>query len=80
VFEQIWIGAKDKLPRRARAVYLDDPAQLRHDMELSNWKIDPAVSAGAFASAKASKAQRMPFTHPDSLTTPRPIAKLKSAP
>jgi hypothetical protein len=80
VFEQIWIGAKDKLPRRARAVYLDDPAQLRHDMELSNWKIDPAVAAGAFTSAKAAKAQRMPFTHPDSLIAPRPAVKLKPAP
>ena len=25
VFVQIWIGAEDKLPRRVRAVYLDDP-------------------------------------------------------
>jgi hypothetical protein len=80
VFEQIWIGAKDKLPRKARAVYLDDPAQLRHDMELSNWKIDPAVPASSFTSAKAGKAQPMPFTHPDSLMAPRPAAKPKSAP
>lgn len=61
VFEQIWIGAEDKLPRRARAVFLNDPAQLRHDMELSNWRIDPAVAAGAFVSAKAAAAPRMPF-------------------
>ena len=26
VFAQIWIGADDKLPRKLRAVYLDDPA------------------------------------------------------
>ena len=64
VFEQIWIGAEDKLPRRARAVFLNDPAQLRHDMELSNWRIDPAVPAGAFVSAKAAAAPRMPFSHP----------------
>jgi len=64
VFAQIWIGAEDKLPRRMRAVYLDDPAQLRHDMELSNWQIDPAIPAGAFSSAKAAAAPRMPFAHP----------------
>jgi hypothetical protein len=78
VFEQIWIGAVDKLPRRARAVYLDDPSQLRHDMELSNWEINPAVPAGAFASAKAGKAQRMPFVHPGSLAAPPPAAKPES--
>ncbi|HQR51024.1 MAG TPA: DUF2092 domain-containing protein [Methylophilaceae bacterium] len=75
VFEQIWIGAEDKLPRRLRAVYLDDPAQLRHDMELSNWKINPAVPAGAFASKKAAKAQPMPFVHPDSLPAPTTTTK-----
>jgi hypothetical protein len=35
VFVQIWIGAEDKLPHAARAVYYrHDPAQLRHQMEL----------------------------------------------
>jgi hypothetical protein len=70
VFQQIWIGAEDKLPRRLRAVYLDDPAQLRHDMELSNWKIDPSVSSGDFTSKKAAKAHSMPFIHPDRLPAP----------
>ncbi|WP_243313421.1 DUF2092 domain-containing protein [Fundidesulfovibrio agrisoli] len=40
VFLQIWIGAKDKLPRRFRAIYREDPLRLRHDLELSAWKID----------------------------------------
>ena len=33
VFAQVWIGADDKLPRMVRAVYLDDPARLRHQIE-----------------------------------------------
>src|SRR5215470_15816653 len=37
VFVQIWIGADDKLPRKVRAVFLADPARLRHEMQLSNW-------------------------------------------
>jgi len=78
VFEQIWIGAEDKLPRRLRAVYLDDPAQLRHDMELSNWKVNPAAPAGAFASKKAAKAHSMPFVHPDSPWVPAPLTKPES--
>ena len=32
VFVQIWIGAEDRLPRMARAVYRDDAAHLRHQI------------------------------------------------
>ncbi|MGH8567399.1 MAG: DUF2092 domain-containing protein, partial [Gammaproteobacteria bacterium] len=65
VFVQIWIGAEDKLPRMVRAVYRNDPSQLRHQMELSNWRLDLAVPADAFASASASKATRIQFARPD---------------
>lgn len=64
VFVQAWIGAEDKLPRRIRAVYGDDPAQLRHQMELSNWRLDPVLAPDAFASSSASRATRIPFAHP----------------
>src|SRR6266436_7711229 len=65
VFEQIWIGADDKLPRKVRAVFLADPSRLRHEMELSNWQLDPAVPADAFASSSATSAPRIAFTRPD---------------
>lgn len=64
VFLQIWIGAKDKLPRRIRAVYRADPLQLRHEMELSNWKLDAPTTAKTFASEKAKSAPRIAFRHP----------------
>jgi hypothetical protein len=64
VFLQAWIGVDDKLPRRLRAVFAADPLQLRHEMELSNWKIDPALSADTFTSAKAQSASRMAFASP----------------
>jgi len=66
VFVQIWIGAADKLPRRARAVYRNDPLRLRHQVDFSNWKLGVAVPAGAFASSRAAAAKRIPFAHPDS--------------
>lgn len=69
VFAQIWIGAEDKLPRRLYAVYLNDPARLRHVLELSNWELNALVPEGAFASAKTSGAARMPFKRPDVNTT-----------
>lgn len=65
VFEQIWIGADDKLPRKARAVFLTDPSRLRNEMELSNWQLDPTVPADAFASSSATSATRIAFNRPD---------------
>src|SRR5262245_2857646 len=70
VFAQVWIGADDKLPRMVRAVYLDDPARLRHQVEFSDWKLDGPVAAAAFASARASGATRIEFARPD----PKPPA------
>jgi hypothetical protein len=79
VFAQIWIGAEDKLPRMLRAVFRDDPSRLRHVMELSNWQLDPAVAADAFAPASAGTATRIPFARPDPKLPPgaQPPAKAK---
>ncbi len=84
VFVQLWVGAKDRLPRMARAVYFDDPLQLRHQVELSNWKVDAPVAPGAFASDKAKAANRIGFAHPQtqskrpSAAPAAPAAKPKS--
>jgi hypothetical protein len=67
VFVQMWIGAEDKLPRMARAVYRKDPAQLRHQAEFSDWQLDGAVAADAFASSTASSATHIQFARPDQL-------------
>jgi len=65
VFVQIWIGAEDKLPRMARAVFRKDPLGLRHQVEFSNWKLGGTAPAGAFKPARAASAKRIPFAHPD---------------
>jgi len=64
-FVQLWIGAADKLPRMARAVYLNDPAQLRHQVEFSNWQLGIDTPTDAFAVAQAATATRIPFARPD---------------
>ena len=64
VFVQIWIGVDDKLPRMARAVYFDDPAQLRHQVELSHWRLDTPLAAEAFGTPKAAGAIHIQFAHP----------------
>lgn len=72
VFVQIWIGVEDKLPRMLRAVYRDDPSRLRHQMELSNWKIDSTVPVDAFKSSKAATAKKIQFARPDPPTQTKP--------
>jgi hypothetical protein len=64
VFLQLWIGADDKLPRRLRATFREDPLRLRHEMEFANWQLDPAVTPETFASAKVATAGRMAFAAP----------------
>lgn len=64
VFLQIWIGSEDKLPRRVRATFAADPLQLRHELELSNWKLDGEVAPDTFTSAKAQAAPRIAFKSP----------------
>jgi hypothetical protein len=81
VFVQLWIGAEDKLPRLSRAVFFDDPLQLRHQVELSHWQIDPPAAAEAFASTKAAGADHIQFAHPKTQSklpeAPKPAGKPK---
>ncbi len=79
VFLQIWVGVKDKLPRRIRAVYRSDPLRLRHEMELSNWKLDVPTTAKTFVSEKAKSAKRMAFKHPVAAPPPgvKPLTEPK---
>ena len=70
VFEQIWIGADDKLPRKARAVFLADPARRRHEIEFTQWQLDAPVPAETCASSSATSAPRIAFTRPDQKLPP----------
>ncbi len=65
VFVQAWIGAEDKLPRMVRAVYRTDAAHLRHQLELSNWQLEPGVADDAFAPKNAGGAKPIAFAHPN---------------
>jgi hypothetical protein len=66
VFIQTWIGVEDRLPRRFRAIYLMDGGNLRHEMELSGWKVDPKLPASTFTlPAQARKAKAIPFERPE---------------
>jgi hypothetical protein len=64
VFLQLWIGADDKLPRRIRATFRADPLRLRHELALTDWRLDPALPPETFVSAKAESAGKMAFAAP----------------
>src|SRR5262245_29407907 len=81
VFIQMWIGKEDKLPRMARAMFYDDPLNLRHSVQFSNWQLNPSFAQDGFTTAKASGADRIAFRNPgmkaDQPAGVRPVAPSK---
>jgi hypothetical protein len=68
VFVQAWIGVDDRLPRRLQAVYRGDPLQLRHAVDLSDWKLDVPVLPEMFTPPeKARNAIPIAFGNPDAM-------------
>jgi len=80
MFDQIWIGAEDKLPRLVRIVFRNDPLQLRTQLELSNWRLNLAVPPDAFASSRAVNATRIAFARPDPKRPPGAKLPVKGKP
>ncbi|AFY61817.1 DUF2092 domain-containing protein [Synechococcus sp. PCC 6312] len=75
IFAQVWIGTEDHLPRALRAVYRNDPSRLRHQVEFSNWLINPPVTATMFTPTNTAKALKIPFASPVILNPPKPSNK-----
>jgi hypothetical protein len=48
-----------------RAVFHADPVGLRHQIEFTNWQIDPVLAADAFTSPGLASAKRISFNRPD---------------
>jgi hypothetical protein len=80
VFIQMAVGTEDKLPRVVHAIYLNDPEWLRHNLLLSDWKIDSPVSAEAFTTSKVTGAKHMEFAHPHPEPPPGTKPPAKSQP
>ena len=79
VFVQAWIGVQDKLPRRLRAVFLDDPTRSRHQVDFSDWKLQSAMPVDFFRPDHIETAHRIQFAPPPDLRAPQgvkePVAK-----
>jgi len=61
---ELWVGHDDHLPRMIRAIYPNDAATPRFQIEFSDWRLDAPIDPGAFTSAKAAAAQQVQFTPP----------------
>jgi hypothetical protein len=75
VFIQTWIGKDDKLPRMTRAMFVDDPLQLRHSVQFTDWKLEPPLGPEKFTTDKAANADKIPFNHPRMKSDVPPPAK-----
>lgn len=69
---QIWIGAKDKLPRLVWLTPTRSKDKPRSMLEFSNWKLNPVTPAKAFRTAAASKAGRINFAKPGASAPSKP--------
>jgi len=79
-FVQIWIGADDKLPRMARAVYRNDPVQLRHGVMFSDWQLNGDIPADVFEWPAVAAAKHIPFARPDMPLPPEVKSAVESGP
>ncbi len=77
VFVQAWIGTEDQLPRMLRAVFSDDPAQLRHELVLRDWQINPKLSPSSFAPMTNANTQKIEFAAPTKAAAEQPTAPAK---
>jgi hypothetical protein len=56
---QIWIGAQDNLPRQMVVSESRDGQTTRNTVVYSNWKVNPVVANGLFASSARGKARQV---------------------
>ena len=45
-------------------MFVDDPLQLRHSVQFTNWKLEPPLGPETFTTTKAANADKIPFNHP----------------
>ncbi len=55
----IWVGSKDKLPRRMLLTYTSLAGQPTWDIRLSKWELNPAVDASLFSKRPAADSSKV---------------------
>lgn len=55
----LWIGVKDRLPRRLLLTFTGFEGQPTWDIKLTNWQLNPAVDESLFSKRPAADSQRL---------------------
>lgn len=57
----LWVGVKDKLPRRMVLTFTSIKGQPKWDIRLTNWKLDPQVNESLFTKRAGTDSQLTPL-------------------
>jgi hypothetical protein len=71
---ELWIGAKDHLPRMIRVTYPNEPAHAHYQTDYSDWHLGESLDATAFKSDKAASGARIAFQPPPLSPPPEALA------
>ena len=68
VMVQMWIGAKDRLPRLVSIVPVEAGQRGRQMIQFSNWSLNKSISASTFEAKGRNSARKIEFAKPESFT------------
>ncbi|MBM6595470.1 DUF2092 domain-containing protein [Microvirga pudoricolor] len=61
---QIWVGAKDRLPRQLTVTETDTPGRPRNSVTFSGWSLDRPIPGKTFSLAHTAQGKPVPFAQP----------------
>lgn len=67
VMVQLWIGAKDRLPRMVAIVPVEAGQRGRQTLQFSNWTLGKAIPASRFESKERKTARKIEFAKPETM-------------
>lgn len=68
VMVQMWIGAKDKLPRLVSIVPVETGQRGRQMLQFANWTINKSIPSSTFESKERKTARQIEFAKPETKT------------
>lgn len=68
VMVQMWIGAKDRLPRLVSIIPVEPGQRGRQMIQFSNWSLNKSISASTFESKERKSAKKIDFAKPETMT------------
>jgi hypothetical protein len=67
VMVQMWIGAKDRLPRLVSIIPVETGQRGRQMLQFSNWQINKSIPASTFVSKERKNARQIEFAKPEEM-------------